>query len=259
MHVADRAVADRKFARRRLYRRERLHDAKIKRLGDRKGLHGRAGLKLVGDDAVARTLEDHRRAIVRVVRGRVRKRKDFARFDVGNDHGASERFTFFHLLAERLVGNELHARIDRERHVAPGHGFLGPDVVDDAPEPVADDAARTGCAGQKFVAGELDAFLPPVVPAGVAHNVRHDGAVGIFAKHLGRDADPGNRERANGLCGRHVLLTGEIDEIFLFVLADFVANRCIGHLEHFGKRLKFAARCFLREGRVRPDAANGLR
>ena len=204
VRVADRAVVDGELSRRRLNGRRRIDKAEVDRLRNGKGLHGRARLELIGEDAVSHLLEEHGRAVVRVVGRHIRKRNHLARIHVRNHHGARERPGLLNLGAQRLIGEELHARIDRERNVAPGHRFLLPDVVDDAAARIANHAPRAGAPGKLAVARELNAFLPAVVAPGKAHHMRRHGAVGIFAQHLGLDADPGETKLSHGFGGAHV-------------------------------------------------------
>ena len=42
---------------------------------------------------------------------------------------------------QRPVGDELQTRVDRKHHIGTHFAFLDPDVLDDAPEAVTDDAA----------------------------------------------------------------------------------------------------------------------
>ena len=88
MRVVDRLVADGQRARRGVDDRHRLDFAGLQCGGDGERLHGRAGLEGVGERAVAHPLAHGTAAIVRVVRGPVGERQDFAGARVENDQAA---------------------------------------------------------------------------------------------------------------------------------------------------------------------------
>ena len=140
--TADRAVADREFSRGRLNRRHRRDDPHVERLGDRKGLHGRARLELVGDRAVANEVELDPRLVVRIVGGGIHERENLARTNVRDDHRPRLRFGVPDGRVEGVVGDELNARVDGKLDVLSRTGFDRPDVVDHASEAVADHAAN---------------------------------------------------------------------------------------------------------------------
>ncbi len=76
------------------------------------------------------------------------------------------------LVAQLLVGEELHFAVDRQLDVLPLLGRrLHTDAVDNAAQAVLDHPARTGLAAQLGVEGQLHAFLALVFHIGEAHHV----------------------------------------------------------------------------------------
>ena len=220
VNVPDRTVAD---------RRHRRDDPHVERLGDRKGLHGRARLELVGDRAVANEVELDPRLVVRIVGGRIDERENLARPDVRDDDRPRLRFGVLDGRVEGVVGDELNARVDGKQDVLPRTGFDRPDVVDHASEAVANHAAHPLFPAQRAVHGKFHAFLTVVFGVGEAHDVRKHGAVGIKAPHFGRDADAGNAELAHGFRGRDAFAAREIDEVRRGRMLEFAAKRRVRH------------------------------
>ena len=131
-----------------------------------------------------------------------------------------------------------------------------PDVVDHAPEAVANHAANAFFPAQGAVHGEFHAFLAVVFGVGEAHDVREHGTVGIKAAHFGRDADAGNAELSHGFRGRDALAAREIDEVRRGRMLKLAAKRRVRHTERLGERLQVLLVGLEREGGVGPDVAH---
>ena len=163
VRIADRSVTDREFSGRRLHQRIGAHDPKVKRLGNRKGLHRGAGLKRVGQYAVADIFHAHKTPSIGVVRRPIAHRKNFTGSHIHDNHGAGFGLMALNRVLKRFVGNELQSRINREHHIGADFTLFDPDVFDNTAQAVANDTTGTLLAGKNFVVGKLHPFSAVVV------------------------------------------------------------------------------------------------
>ena len=161
------------------------------------GLHRRARLEGVGERAVAHLRAGQVLAVVGRVAREVGEREHFAALRVEDDDAARLGLVGGDRVADALVGEELHLRVDRQADVlAVERGHAVADVLDDAAEPVLDDAARAVAAGELLLERELDAFLAVVLDVGEADDVRGGLAFRVLALVLAHLVDALERGRS---------------------------------------------------------------
>ena len=94
-----------------------LDTARLQRQTNRERLHGRAGLEHVGERAVAQLLAGQVLALVGHVAGVVGQGQQLAGVGVHHHHAARLGLVQGHLVAQFLVGKELHLAVDGQLHV----------------------------------------------------------------------------------------------------------------------------------------------
>ncbi len=192
---------ERHLAGRGLDHGRRRDAAGLERPGGDERLHRRAGLEGVGQRAVAQLRAGQVLAVGGRVAREVGERQHLAGLRIEDDDAAGLGLVRGDRVADPLVGEELHLRVDRQADVlALERRDAVADVLDDAAEPVLDDAARAVAAGELLLERELDAFLAVVLDVGEADDVRRRLALGVLALVLAHLVDAlDRRDRVTAL------------------------------------------------------------
>src|SRR4051794_7011682 len=182
MRIVDGCGPDGQRAGRGLYGGIRTNLADIESGRNREWLERGPGLEHVGERTVAHPIARSAQPVVRVVRGPVRDREEFAALRVHDHQAARLRLVRFHRCLELAEGEVLQAGVDREREIAPflrwtdaGH------VLDGFATTIDDDAPAARFPAEPFLLTQLHAFLSDVVIAGEAQDVAHAFAARIVA------------------------------------------------------------------------------
>src|SRR4029078_4870209 len=120
-------------------------------------------------------------AVRRRIARKVRQREHLAGLRVEEYDAAGFRFVGGARVADPLVGEELHLRVDRQADVlALDRRRAVADVLHARTAPVLDAPARPVAAGELLLEGELDALLAAVLDVGEAEDVRRRLALGVL-------------------------------------------------------------------------------